>query len=97
MIIQTFAVYDSKAKAYMQPFFMHNPEMAIRSFTQSVTNEDTLFNQNPLDYTLFQIAEYDDEIGKILSLHVPEQLITAQQALNNFQSMQLKLNANREN
>lgn len=79
MKIQIFAVHDSKAHSYLQPWFMHNDEMAIRSFTQAVKNPDTNFSQAPLDYTLFHIGTYDDETSIITSNCPPKMLLSASQ------------------
>lgn len=79
MKVQIFATFDNKAKAYNQPFFMLNTDMAIRSFTDAVINPETQYHQNPLDYTLFHIGQYDDENAQIETQSV-EMLITASQA-----------------
>lgn len=80
MRLQTFAVYDSQAKSYNQPFFFHNKEMAIRAFTDAAIDENSLFFKHPLDYVLFHLGEYDDENGWISSLKAPEMLLTSSQA-----------------
>lgn len=80
MIIQIFAVYDSKAKAYNTPFFMHTKEMAIREFTNASISSESIFFNHPLDYTLFHLGEYNDEIAHMESLTAPDFLITSTQA-----------------
>lgn len=63
MILNVYAVYDSAAKAYMAPFYMHHDDMAIRIFTQAANNPDSAFYSFPGDYTLFSIATFDDSVG----------------------------------
>lgn len=65
MIHQMFAIYDSKAKAYLPPFIYHRNEMAIRTFSDCINNPDHQFHHNPDDYTLFTIGEYNDEKGQV--------------------------------
>lgn len=68
MILQIFAVYDSKADAYLQPFFMPSKGQAMRSF-QDLSNEPkTQFNKHPEDFTLFHIGEFDDMDATIKTL-----------------------------
>jgi hypothetical protein len=61
---QIYAVYDSKAEAYMQPFFLQNDAMAIRGFNDAA-NKDTPIAAHPEDYTLFHIGEYSEIKGEI--------------------------------
>lgn len=62
-----FSVYDSKAKAYIPPFFFPKVAMAIRVFTDSVNDPHHQFNKHPEDYTLFEIGIFDDETGQTKS------------------------------
>ena len=63
MIVKAFAVYDSKATAYMSPFFFPHAGQAIRAFSDTVNDPSTSLNRHPGDFTLFQIGEFDDETG----------------------------------
>ena len=65
MILQVFAVYDIKARAYMSPFFMPNREMAVRAFSTGVNEEKSELNKHPADFTLFHIGAFDDETGNL--------------------------------
>jgi len=65
MKLLMFAVYDSKAGAYLQPFFMRSVPEAIRAFTDTVSNPDTAFHRHGEDFTLFQVGEYDDQTGEV--------------------------------
>ena len=81
MIINVYAIHDSKAHSYLQPFFMHNDDLAIRSFTDASMNTESQFNQHPLDYTLFHIGTYDDETSIITAVAPPNMLITSALAI----------------
>lgn len=65
MNLSVFALYDQKAKAFLQPFFLPNEEVAKRAMTQHLQNPDTEISKFPSDYTLFQLGDYDDNTGEI--------------------------------
>jgi hypothetical protein len=56
-----FSVYDSKARAYGNPFVAPRQEMAVRDFTQAVRDPSTQLNKFPEDFTLVEIGQFDDE------------------------------------
>jgi len=60
MILQIFTVYDSKAEAFLAPFFLKARGQAIRSFTDTCNDPEHAFYKHPSDYTLFALGEYDD-------------------------------------
>lgn len=63
MKLQTFAVYDSKAEAYIQPFFSQTIGTATRSFEQAVNTPDHDFSRYGADYTLFHLGDFDQSTG----------------------------------
>lgn len=63
MKIEIFSVYDSKAEAYLTPFFLATKGLAIRSFTQAINDVKHQFAMYPADYTLFHLGTYDDSKG----------------------------------
>lgn len=65
MKLKIFSVFDDKASAFIPPFFLPNSAMAIRAFTQCVNDPSHQFGQNPGDYTLFELGEFDDSDGSI--------------------------------
>lgn len=65
MIISIYAVFDSKAGAYLPPFFMHNDNLAKRAFIDCVNSDDHQFATHPDDYTLFCIGILDDNTAEI--------------------------------
>ena len=62
-----FVIYDSKADAYMQPWFLNTTPMAIRAFTDCIGDPKHNFGAHPEDYTLFSIGTYDNADAKIYS------------------------------
>lgn len=65
MKYKIFAVYDSKAEAYMTPFFMNKTEQARRSFADACQNPDLPFGRHPGDYTLFEIGAFNDHNAEL--------------------------------
>jgi len=63
--MKIYTVHDSKAEAYLQPFFARSNGEAIRSFTQAINTPDHQFAKYSADYTLFEIGEFDDNTGVI--------------------------------
>lgn len=61
--LKTFAVFDKAVGAYLQPFNLRTIEEGIRLFKTTVNNPNSPFHNYPADYTLFQIASYDEESG----------------------------------
>lgn len=60
-----YVVYDSKADVYQSLMTFRNKGQAIRGFAQGVNDPNTQLNQNPQDFTLFEIAEWDEDKGFI--------------------------------
>lgn len=63
--MKIFTIFDSKAKAYLQPFFSRNSGTAIREITSVINNNEHPFSTNSEDYGLFELGEYDELTGKI--------------------------------
>lgn len=63
MLLKIFTVYDSKAEAYLQPFYMQSTGQALRSFEDTVNDTNTQFHKHAADFTLFEIGNFDDSTG----------------------------------
>lgn len=74
MIHRVFTVYDSKAHAFLLPFFATTADVAIRMFAQAVNEENSNFWRYPDDFTLFEIGSYDDLEAKLMPLETPHSL-----------------------
>lgn len=85
MIIKLFAVFDSKAALFGQPFSDQQEGSAIRNFSDAVndgSNPNNLWNKHPEDFSLFQIGEFDNNSGELIPI-IPKSLVTAS-ALRSF-------------
>jgi hypothetical protein len=66
MKLNVYSIFDSAAKAYTSPFFMHNDGLAIRAFQDNVNAEqENNISKHPDQFTLFKIGEFDDATGEI--------------------------------
>lgn len=71
MIQNIYTVFDSKAKTYMQPFFVLNDSVAKRAMVNLLRDPEHQFSKNPEDYSLYHIGEYDDAAAAI---YVPQEI-----------------------
>lgn len=65
MTLKMFSIYDSKAEAYLTPFFAPTSGVALRMFESSCQDASHAFHKFGGDYTLFEIGEFDINSGAI--------------------------------
>lgn len=82
MIHQIFAIYDSKAEAFLQPLFAQNRAVAIRSFAHAAQLENHDFHNFAADFTLFEIGLWDSDTGEITTREPKIALGTALEYIN---------------
>lgn len=75
MKLKIVAVRDRAADVYGQPNFVTNLGTAIRSFGDEVNRkaENNAFNAHPEDFDLYELGEYDDELGEFTTIR-PRQI-----------------------
>lgn len=71
---QVMTVKDTKAEAYLVPFFTGSIGEALRSFGDAVADVNHPFNKHPEDYVLFHIGSYGEQTGMITPLEAPKSL-----------------------
>lgn len=71
MKVEIFAVFDSKARSFGQPFFCLNEGVAIRAWTESVRDPQTQFNKYPEDFSLFKLGYFNDQDAAFELLTAP--------------------------
>ena len=58
MKVYIYSIYDSKARAYLTPWFAPNHDMAFRNCTKAcMKGSNAPFVDFPVDYTLFCIGD----------------------------------------
>lgn len=82
MKTKIFTVYDSKAEAYMSPFYMQSTGAAIRAFSDTAADPSSQIAKHPSDYTLFEIGEFDDATAEISLLTAKKSLGVAVEFIN---------------
>lgn len=60
-----FVLWDSKAESYLRPFFLQKKGEALRMFQDLANDPQSEICKHAGDYTLMEIAEYDQETGVI--------------------------------
>lgn len=60
MKLKVFSVFDSKVKAYMQPFYARSTGEALRMFEDAVARKEGNFFAHAEDFTLFELGSFDD-------------------------------------
>lgn len=71
------SVFDSAVGVYFQPFFARSRREALRSFVDAATQSGHTFNKHPGDFSLFVLAEWNEESGRFENKAAPECLGTA--------------------
>lgn len=74
MILQIFSVHDSKARAFLPPFYVQNHEIAARAFSDCAVDPAHAFGRNPEDYTLYHLGAFDDDKASFVLLAQPVNL-----------------------
>jgi hypothetical protein len=72
--MKMFSVFDSKAEAYLQPFFMRSTGEAVRAFGDLVQGADNQFSKHPQDYVLFELGSWDELKASMEMLEAPHSL-----------------------
>lgn len=67
MILKVCSVYDTKLEEFMQPFFARTTGEAVRMFSDTVANPESMFARHHADYALFSIGEFDTVTGVFTS------------------------------
>lgn len=58
--MKIFSIHDSKAEAYLPPFYCRAEGEAIRNFQTAINTQDHAFNAHAADYTLFYLGDWDE-------------------------------------
>lgn len=81
MLMSVFSVYDSCANVFMTPIYVRNKGEMLRLFIDWSNNPETVMGKHPEDYSLFEIATWDDSSSGHDLLKVPVKVVTAIECL----------------
>lgn len=79
MKLKMFAVLDKKALYYGAPVCFHNKAEALRGFTENASDPNSLVSKYPADFSIWEIADYNQQTGVVTPLLNP---IFLEEALN---------------
>lgn len=68
MKLLVFSVFDSKAEAYLRPYFAETKGLAVRAFRDASNDPTHEMCKHAADYTLFEIGSFDPITGVLDSL-----------------------------
>jgi hypothetical protein len=75
MIVNVYTIYDSKSKAYAQPWMAPNHSTAFRNCTKAcMPGSNNPCIDFPADYTLFCVGTFDELTGLIEGFQAHENL-----------------------
>lgn len=63
--MKIFSLFDSKAAAFMQPFFAQSAGAAQRALIDLARDSREMVARHPADFTLIEIGWFDDQTGTI--------------------------------
>lgn len=58
MNLYIMSVFDSKAAAFLDPFYTNTVAIGIRSFEAAANDPSHEFTRHPDDYTLFELGQF---------------------------------------
>lgn len=76
-VLRVFSLYDAKAASFGVPFFQPSIGIALRSVTDLVADVSTTIHRHPADFTLYHIADWDDESSRFVLVVPPAHLGSA--------------------
>lgn len=73
-MLNIYSVYDSKAEAFIAPFYCPTIGLAVRSFETACRDEGHNFHIYAADYTLFELGSFDESKGTFVIHKTPTNL-----------------------
>ena len=73
MVLRLYSVFDEKASSFGSPFYLETDGMALRLFSDQVTDSShpSLLNQHPEDFKLYCIGQFDNDSGEVIKESQP--------------------------
>lgn len=68
MKLNIYAIKDTVQQAFMNPFYLQNDQIAMRSFKNTIQSETmNQIKMNAKDMQLYKLGEFEEETGLIIS------------------------------
>lgn len=74
MILEVMSVYDTKARAYLVPFFVRSIEVGQRAVYNAVNDKSHEWYHHSADFHLFHFGAFADDNGAFGLLKEPRNL-----------------------
>lgn len=68
MVVEVFAILDSRVGAFLKPLFAMNRQVAMRGFEDVVRDPESEIFRHKVDYTLFYLGKFNQETGEFFDL-----------------------------
>ena len=68
MVKNVYSIFDSAADLYLHPFYAKADGEALRVFYDVSIGADSEVAKHPEDYSLFRVAEWNDNRGEFVPL-----------------------------
>lgn len=68
MITKIFSIYDEATATFMLPFYSPQTASAVRLVVVQLKDTNSMLSQHPIDYTLYEMGTFDDQLGIIIPL-----------------------------
>lgn len=82
---KAFSIRDSKTGVFNPPFWTPHTGQAMRTLQELANDSKTQIGKYPEDFQLYEIGEYDDELGLMYPREAPHQIATAGELVNRAQ------------
>lgn len=82
MKLPIYAIRD-ELTTWLTPMVDTNDQSAIRNFKLALSSPRSIMENNPSDFCLYRLGEYDNETGKITPLDVPEFIFRGESEVKN--------------
>lgn len=74
MKLRVYSIYDEKSELFARPSFLAKDGQAMRGFGDAVGDPQSDLHKHYKDFSLYQLAEFDDETGKFVNEDIPKLL-----------------------
>ncbi len=75
MRLELFSLYDTKAVAFVVPFFLPNVALAVRAIVGMRRDEKSVLHSNPGDFVLYRLGSWNDHSAAFELVVPPERLV----------------------
>lgn len=81
--MKCFSIYDCKADVFNVPFFALSAGVASRMVCDLVSDDRSTIHAHPEDFTLYEIGDFNEKPGLVVSYDKPNFICTASEFVIN--------------